>query len=84
VLEAQGRAQDAHDAFEAALRTSEELAEPLRETGDRALRAEILLALGRVEEARAILDDLFAQGYREPRLLGRARARGIVPPGGVP
>ena len=45
-----------------------------------ALQIDALLALGRVEEARAMLPAVWASGFREPLFVARAGAQGLVAP----
>jgi serine/threonine-protein kinase len=80
VRDATGDAADARQSWERALATVDSLARATRQTDLLALQATALLDLGRVSEARPVVRELLARGYREPRFVALAEAKRATTP----
>jgi serine/threonine protein kinase len=74
-LEGNGDAAGARNAWTRALATIDSLARAGRLTDNLALRAMALLHLGRVEDARADVQELVRRGYRRPRWVWLVRQK---------
>ena len=80
VRAATGDSADARQSWEHGLATVDSLARATRQTDLLALQATALLDLGRVSEARPVVRELIARGYREPRFVALAEAKRATAP----
>ncbi|HET7456959.1 MAG TPA: protein kinase [Gemmatimonadaceae bacterium] len=78
--DAAGDRAGARESWASALTTIDSAARASRETDLTALRAIALLHLDRVDEAKPIVRDLLARGYRERRFVALVNAKGATRP----
>jgi eukaryotic-like serine/threonine-protein kinase len=73
-----GDATAARRAWSSALAVVDSVTSATSVSELRVLRASALLSLGRVDEARPVVQTLEQQGYRRPRWIARMRAAGLL------
>jgi len=76
---AMGKGAEGQSSWKEALSILQPLAQDAQAVSDQAVYAQILLCLGRTEEARPIVKRLLDSGYKNPDLLALCREKALVP-----